>query len=130
MGYGLESIITDGDTGTIRRHTMEPLFRQKEYGQGLTAGALELAQLIVAGGEKNTGGAQGNLYGSGFWGTILLFIAIFILLSFLNRGGRRGFWGGGFYGGGWGGGGWGGGGGGFGGFGGGGSGGGGSSGGW
>jgi uncharacterized protein len=130
VGYGLEGIITDGDTGSIRRHAMEPLFREKEYGQGLTAGVMELAQLIEAGGEKNTRPANDHRDPLGFWGTIILFIVIFILISMLNRRGRGGFWGGGFYGGGWGGGFGGGGGGGFGGFGGGGSGGGGSSGSW
>ncbi len=132
VGYGLEGIITDGDTGTIRRHAMEPLFKQKEFGQGLTVGVLELAKLIEAGGEQNTN-PVGNLYGAGFWQTILIFVILTVLLYYLSRKagpGHRGGWGGGFYGGGWSGGGSGGGGGGFGGFGGGGSGGGGSSGSW
>jgi uncharacterized protein len=131
VGYGLESVITDGDTGTIRRHVMEPLFKKGEYGQGLTNGVLELAKLIESGGAaKPQPQDDQNQGGLGFWGTIILFIFIFILFSALSRRGQGGFWGGGFYGGGFGGGGFGGGGGGFGGFSGGGSGGGGSSGSW
>ena len=135
VGYGLEGIVTDGDTGTIRRHAMEPLFRQRQFGEGLTAGVLELSQLIEAGGEKNpnvpTVGASKIPFG--VWVRILFWIILLILILFLNTGNRRRRWGGGYYGG-WGGGGFGGGfgggGGGFGGFGGGGSGGGGSSGSW
>ena len=137
VGYGLEGVITDGATGTIRRHDMEPFFKQGNYGQGLINGVMALAQLAAQGsgvtlnGNPSFAPGPAGQEGLGFWGTVILFLILFFILMLLSRRRRRGYWGGGFYGGGWGGGGWsGGGGGGFGGFGGGGSGGGGSSGSW
>jgi uncharacterized protein len=135
VGYGLEAVITDGQSGSIIRQYMTPYFKQGDYGQGLTQGAAAVAQLIAASEGVTLDGqvAQPVSSGNGGYGTlieIIIFVVFFILTSILR--GRRGFYGGGFYGGGWGGGGFGGGGGGggFGGFGGGGSGGGGASGGW
>jgi uncharacterized protein len=133
VGYGLEAVVTDGLTGTIRRQYMNPYFKQGDYGQGLTQGAAAIAQLIAASEGVTLDGqapvpVSSDQNDRGLWVQIILFFVFFILVSILR--GRRGFWGGGFYGGGWGGGGFGGGGGGFGGFGGGGPGGGGSSGGW
>jgi len=133
VGYGLEAVITDGQSGSIIRQYMTPYFKQGDYGQGLTQGAAAVAQLIAAGEGVTLDGqvAQPVSSGNGGYGTlieIIIFVLFFLLTSILR--GRRGFYGGSFYGGGWGGGGFGGGGGGFGGFGGGGSGGGGASGGW
>jgi uncharacterized protein len=135
VGYGLEVVITDGQSGSIIRQYMTPYFKQGDYGQGLTQGAAAVAQLIAASEGVTLDGqvAQSVSSGNGGYGTlieIIIFVVFFLLTSILR--GRRGFYGGGFYGGGWGGGGFGGGGGGggFGGFGGGGSGGGGASGGW
>ena len=133
VGYGLEAVITDGQSGSIIRQYMTPYFKQGDYGQGLTQGAAAVAQLIAAGEGVTLDGqvAQPVSSGNGGYGTLIemiIFVLFFLLTSILR--GRRGFYGGSFYGGGWGGGGFGGGGGGFGGFGGGGSGGGGASGGW
>lgn len=136
VGYGEEGILTDGQTGTIRRQDMEPYFKQGDYGQGLLNGAAAIAQVIAQdAGVTLTGQIAVQDAGDGPVSPIiiklvvlLLFIVVFIIRI------RLGIWGGyggGFYGGGWGGGGGGfSGGGGFGSFGGGGSGGGGSSGGW
>jgi uncharacterized protein len=135
VGYGLEAVITDGQTGSIRRDDMNPYFKQGDYGQGLINGAAAVAQLIAA-SEGITLSSQIAVTSPvatgrsnvGFLIKVVL-ILFLIIFNFIFRG-RRGFWGG-YYGGGWGGGGFGGGGGGgFGGFGGGGSGGGGSSGSW
>jgi len=133
VGYGLEAVITDGQSGSIIREYVTPYFKQGDYGQGLTQGAAAVAQLIAASEGVTLEGqvAQPVSGGNGGYGTlieIIIFVVFFLLTSVLR--GRRRFYGGGFYGGGWGGGGFGGGGGGFGGFGGGGSGGGGASGGW
>ena len=135
VGYGLESVVTDGLAGEILRQDVFPSFKQGNYGTGLLTGANAVAQLIATsqgvalGGEYQ--GPRRRNSGLGFWGTIILFFILFSIISALSRRGRGGYWGGGFYGGGWGGGGGGfGGGSGFGGFGGGGSGGGGASGGW
>ncbi len=134
VGYGLEAVITDGQSGSIIRQYISPLCKQGNYGAGLSNGAAAVAQLIAASEGVTLNGDAPVAYGGqeqnglGFWGTLILFFVIFSLIFSLRR---RGYGGGGFYGGGWGGGfGGGGGGGGFGGFGGGGSGGGGASGGW
>jgi uncharacterized protein len=131
VGYGLEAVITDGTAGDIIRDYMTPYFKQGDYGQGLTNGAVAAAQLIAKSEGVTLNGqipVAEKQNGSGInW----IFIVIFILFILLTRG--RGLFLGGFYGGGWGGGGGfgsGGGGGGFGGFSGGGSGGGGASGSW
>jgi uncharacterized protein len=137
VGYGLEAVVTDGQAGSIIRQYIVPYFKQGDYGQGLTYGAVAVAQLIAASegitlngqtalpvsSDQDNGGVGIKII------VLVVFLIFSILSSVLRR--RRGFYGGGYYGGGWGGGGFGGGGGGgFGGFGGGGSGGGGASGGW
>jgi uncharacterized protein len=136
VGYGLEPILTDGQTGTIRRQDMEPYFKHGDYGQGLINGSAAIAQIIAQNaGVTLTGQIAVRDAGDGPISPILFKLFIFLIfVVFIVIRARLGIWGGyggGFYGGGWGGGGGGfSGGGGFGGFGGGGSGGGGSSGGW
>lgn len=136
VGYGLEGVLTDGQTGTIRRQDMEPFFKQGDFGQGLLNGSAAIAQIIAQNaGVTLTGQIAVQDADNGLASPLLLKLFVFLLfvIVFIIRI-RLGLWGGyggGFYGGGWGGGGGGfSGGGGFGGFGGGGSGGGGSSGGW
>lgn len=134
VGYGMESVITDGLAGEIIRDDMKPFFKQGDYGQGFVNGAYDVARLIAQSVGVTLTGQAGYAQASegrplGFWTTLFLFVVIFSILSMMSRRGRGGYWGG-FYGGGWGGGGFSGGGGGFGGFGGGMSGGGGASGSW
>ena len=139
VGYGLEAIIPDGKAGTIIRQYMAPQFKEGDYGSGFLVGTVAVAQIIAQdAGVTLTGQAidvplsdSDNHYRQlSFWAFILIFLTLWIVLSWAGRhqrGGRGGYWGGGY----WGGGGFsGGGGGGFGGFSGGGSGGGGASGGW
>ena len=151
VGYGLESYITDGGSGTVMRGVL-PIFRQGNYAGGLLAAAQQFGSTIAQ--AKGVALDQGEPLPSlarqrdsfPIPLPLIIFGVIFILmlLSRGNRGGGigprggggflpglilgnmmggRGGWGGGGFGGG-------GGGGGFGGFGGGDSGGGGSSGGW
>jgi uncharacterized protein len=47
VGYDLEGIITDGFAGETSRDTMVPHFRNGDYGGGLYAGALRIAQRIA-----------------------------------------------------------------------------------
>jgi len=139
VGYGLESIVTDGYAGTVSRQLMAPAFKRGDYGGGLRAGVMEIiAHVAEARGVTLDGtGSQrrSRPVSRGSSHPILLilvflgFMALKLLgglfsspLSRTRRGGWSGWGGGGF--GGFGGGGLGGGGG-FGGFGGGGSGGGG-----
>jgi uncharacterized protein len=156
VGYGLEGILTDGDTGDIGR-AMVPYLRQGDYDGGITQAVGQVAQVIAADAkvtltnvpaEETAPEAQEQRHGSSA-GPIIFFIimlvifggsSIFRLLlgygllsSIFGSSFRGGGWGGGGFGGGMGGGGFGGGGGGgggFGGFGGGGFGGGGAGGSW
>ena len=140
VGYGLEPIIPDGQAGSIIRQYMAPQFKRGDYGSGFLVGTVAVAQIIAQDAGVTLTGQAMNLPLSSddsptgrlpFWGFIMIFIVIWVVMSLANRG-RRGYWGGGYWGGGGFGGGWsgGGGGGGFGGFSGGGSGGGGASGCW
>ena len=144
VGYGLESLITDGQAGSILRQDIYPFFKQKDYGQGLANGAREVGTLITGNNgvpaDSQTENQESDQMGgpaisSGVAFLIKAGIVLLVLIIYTILGGwrQRRYWGG-YYGGGFGGGGWGGGGGfgggGFGGFGGGGSGGGGASGGW
>jgi len=146
VGYGLEGIIPDGVAGRIIRDNVVPFFRQGDMDHGIYNGTLAVAQIIAkdAGVNFSLPPAEAPSFPSERvdYGLIrfVVFLIVFIFV-FLTRilGGRRrgrgrgflgGWWlgGGGFSGGGWSSGGFGGGG--FGGFGGGSSGGGGASGGW
>ncbi|MDH4064451.1 MAG: TPM domain-containing protein, partial [Acidobacteriota bacterium] len=49
VGYGLEGFVTDGFAGEVSRDTMVPYFRRGEFGQGLLAGAIRVAQRIADG---------------------------------------------------------------------------------
>ncbi|HVM33451.1 MAG TPA: TPM domain-containing protein [bacterium] len=139
VGYGLEPILPDGKAGSIIRQYMAPQFKEGDYGSGFLVGTVAIAQIIAQdAGVTLTGQAMDVPLSTGddpyhqvsFWAFILIFVALWIVLSWAGRR-SRGRWGGGYWGGPWIGGGFGGGGGGgFGGFSGGGSGGGGASGGW
>ena len=152
VGYGLEEFITDGYAGDIIRTHLLPAFREGRYGPGLVEATrtmawrladargvtLDEARPVAPQRNKSDGGAPGGI------STLLVFIAIWFFIQWINsksgggtsgfnRRGRRGTWSGwsggiGGFGGGFGSGGFSGGG--FGGFGGGSSGGGGASGGW
>ena len=152
LGYGTNTFVTAAEAGRLGRELMVPAFRQGDYGAGILAGTVGLAQEYAEQFEFELTGEVGELpqtsrarRGPSF--NLLLVIAIILFFLFANRGGggrgggrgrrlRRGgpviipfpMGGGGFGGGGFGGGGFGGGG--FGGFGGGGGGGGGAGGGW
>jgi uncharacterized protein len=139
VGYGLESIVTDGYAGSVSRQIMAPFFKRGDYGAGLRAGVSEIIGRIASARGVTIDGAaprrrsqqsgSGGGYPVGMIILIVLWLAWRIFSSMASGGltSRSRRWGGGF--GGWGGGGFGGGsfggGGGFGGFGGGGSGGGG-----
>jgi len=46
-GYGVEGILPDGLCGEIGRQLMVPYFKQGKYGEGLYAGAGEIARIIA-----------------------------------------------------------------------------------
>jgi uncharacterized protein len=134
VGYGLEGIIPDSLAGSIGRNLLVPFFRKGDYGTGIFAAAVALADKIAAdSGVKITGMPKIGSYGqtrsknkpAGPFNRIvallllvvlvILFIRhprLFIMMFLLSSMGGRGGWSGGS---GFGGGGFGGGGGGFGG---------------
>jgi len=129
-GYGVEGILPDGLVGAIQDQEMVPALRAGRYDEAIERGVNAIAQRILAADEGFKPPQEEN---QGivipFWVLMLLFLLLFVFLSWLSRfsGGGRGGGsfgrGGGYYGGfpgGFGGGfpgGFGGGGGGFGGFG-------------
>ncbi len=141
IGYGLESVLPDSLVGTIGRQDLVPFFRRGQYGAGIEAAVLDVAQTIAAqagvklSGMPNAGPAPVAVQGSppgilqmivfGLFGVVALILFIrhpgqcFMIMFLSSMGGGGGWSGGGGFGGG-----------GFGGGGGGGFGGGGASGGW
>jgi uncharacterized protein len=127
IGYGLEPVITDADTGRILDEYVMPYFRKGDYSAGIASGSARIASLIAAhAGVQLSGGAAvpaaerpaSGGQGISWFGIIVIIILaiVFIRHPFLfllilqGMGGGSGRSGGGF-------GGFGGGGGGFGGFG-------------
>ncbi len=122
VGYGLESVLTDGKCGYIIRALMIPEFKRRYYYRGIKNAVLKIAGVITKESDiseedikkfnkKKRG--KGNIGGILF--TILLVVIMILNFIGMKKSGRRGggFWFGG--GGGFGGGGFSGGGGGFGG---------------
>lgn len=120
VGGGLEGKLPDVLAGRIVDETLKPAFRTGRFGAGLLAGAQQALSILQVGPgalpqahrPADGGGIPMDLV---VW---LLIIAFIVVINFLGRGRRGGFWigGGGFGGGGFGGGsggGWSGGGGGF-----------------
>jgi uncharacterized protein len=129
VGQGLEGIVTDATSGSIRREVMGPLLAREAYGPALVSGVRALTGVIARGYgvadstlastplPRSPSGARGPQAVS-----LLPILFLIVVLALASRGGRRRrvYWGGPWIGGGWGGGGFGGGGfggGGFGGFG-------------
>lgn len=128
VGYGFETVLTDGRSGRILDESVLPAFRAGDYSAGLRAGAEAIVRQLGGKSEDNAEAAtpvkettsQSTPPWLEFFFTIIVFIAAIIvlirfplvglLLSGGSRGGSGGGWsGGGFSGGGFGGGGFGGG---------------------
>ena len=127
VGQGLEGVLTDAASHRIIEESVTPLFKSGDLNSGVIVGVFKIAQttdLAIDLRSRLEGGVrraprQGQRTPGGL---VLIFIIVFLLISFLSRGSRGGrggpfFFGGGGFGGGFGGGGgsggWGGGGGGF-----------------
>ncbi len=133
VGYGLEGLITDVKAGMVRDQALLPYLKKNQFGKGLYAGVVAVANIIAQEqGVTLTGVPKLKLRrparGLALGGLFFIFLVLFVLLTSLRRGSARGILpaillgsllgGGRHYGGGMGGGGFGGfGGGGFGGFG-------------
>jgi uncharacterized protein len=125
VGYGLEGTLPDITAGRIVRDVMAPRFRQGDYEGGIaqaveavigkTGGTVDPSAGLSASPSTNTDRGQPDTSAkptkakpTGILGFVLsivfgliklaffgIFIVVFLIFSFLGRGGRRG--GGGFY---------------------------------
>jgi len=98
VGYGLESIITDAESGMIGSNLMVPLFKNGDYSNGLSQGALAVAAIIARDKGVSLGDASlpqapvSRRRSSGvapFVNLIVFFIIIMLVLR--SRRGRGGF---------------------------------------
>ncbi|MGE0614460.1 MAG: YgcG family protein [Bacteriovoracia bacterium] len=116
VGYGLEGDITDAFSKQVLDDVMVPYFRKAQFGMGLMAGVQAIAKKLnveIALAEsaspprKPERSRSANGGGPGLWFAL---VALFLILSALNRmgggrrhyyrgGGRRGGFGGGGFGG-------------------------------
>lgn len=99
VGYGLEGVIPDLATKTIREKEMNPSFREGKYYQGLDAGTTALMKL--AKGEFNAKDYVARTNSRRIPSAVIIIIVVFIIMAISRRGrgrGGRGF-GGGFLGG-------------------------------
>ena len=103
VGYDLEQWITDGFAGETRREFMEPLFRQRQYGEGLRAGTERIIGRIAQGRGVSLEGVRTPIERSRgrqgeqvpFWVIVLIFV-FFAIINRIGRGGRGPrYWGGG-----------------------------------
>jgi uncharacterized protein len=105
-GYGLEAALPDATCFDITHNVIAPRFKQQDYEGGLRAGITAMMQ-AVRGEYKGTGRthAEAGNRAQGFpvGAIIFVLIVIFIIVSRLRRGFRRGYgysgWGGPFIGG-------------------------------
>ena len=116
VGYGLEALLPDAQTGRILDQAVIPWFKQEQYGKGLMNGTLSIARRVADDAGVTLGGnAVSRTPGHGTsrerqrlsWFHILLLILLipviirhpWLLLLLLSGGRGGGFSGGGFGGG-------------------------------
>lgn len=71
VGYGLESVLTDGRCGAIIRDSIAPAFREKDYFGGITA-AVDAIRAYVESGEPE--GREGKTGGKGNRPPVIFFL--------------------------------------------------------
>ncbi len=107
-GYGVEGILPDGLCGEIGRNYMVEYFKESKYGEGLYQGVCAIANIIakdahvtfatlgnfkeIAPGSQSSSSAPNGLV------MVIIFIALFFVISNLGTH-RNGYYGGGYYGG-------------------------------
>lgn len=98
VGYGLEGALPDALASSIIRNVIIPYFRNNNYYGGITAGINAI--ILATKGEYKAIRKQQRSNESPASGIFTLLFIIFIIISFIIRGGRRGggfiFYGGGF----------------------------------
>jgi uncharacterized protein len=87
VGYGLESVLTDGITGRIQRETLRPAFRDQAYAQGINTAIDQLA--AAARGEFGATPADETLDEGIFWpflvfGGVFGLFFLWVAVSFLR----------------------------------------------
>ena len=99
VGYGLEAVITDGTAGELLRD-LRPYFRSNQYGDGLYAGTIDLADRIARSAgvtlshdpAKPLRSRRGTSAGGRQMVPILLvLLALFVVPIFFGGGGGGGF---------------------------------------
>ncbi len=90
VGYGLESILTDGVTKNIQDNYVKPLFKQGDYYGGIKIGAEKVREVLNGGNlprENNSIATNQNFFSISSWfnfgvATIEIFSLLFGLLIF------------------------------------------------
>ena len=106
VGYGLESILTDGVVGGIGRKYFVPYFKRSDYSSGIYAGTLAIVQKVAQENGVTISGAPAGMAapgGSGGGGAnsyrqlwFIPFVIVVIVLKLLGARARYyGRWGGG-----------------------------------
>ena len=85
VGYGLESIVTDGYSGETIREAMLPEFRAGRYGVGIRAGANRIINHIAAARRvsliENSPGSDSSAGGSMMLGFVLFIVLCAVVLG-------------------------------------------------
>ncbi len=116
IGYGLESVLPDSSVGTIGREYLVPYFKKGDYGAGVYAAAIAVANVIASnegvqitgmpalrqsrGAGKPFGALQKIIFGIAILIGVILFIThpqqcMLLMLASSMGGGRGGGWSGG-----------------------------------
>jgi len=103
VGYGLEPVIPDAFAGDVLRG-IRPILRQGNYGGALLAAAQQFGSRVaqdkgvaLESGQRPPGPAQAQAPGgpAGFFGIIILILAVFLVIRIFSGRGGGGFGGGG-----------------------------------
>jgi uncharacterized protein len=98
VGFGLESVITDGYAGSVLRG-IRPILQQGNYAGALLAAVQQFGGRIaqskgvaLAAGQPRPEPAQSQRQGGGggFIGIVILFLVVFFVLRMIGRGGGGG----------------------------------------
>ena len=91
VGYGLEGVLTDAQSGLILRNAIIPEFKEGDYSEGITAGVSNIVGLILNDEELLDKHVLDEDNGSG--SVALVFIVIWVvfvlLIIFANAGKSR-----------------------------------------
>jgi len=81
VGYGLESVITDGFSGETIRTLMAPEFRNGHFGAGLAAGTSHLIERIASERKVALEGSAPAAGGSDDGGSVVLGLVLIVMIA-------------------------------------------------